>query len=221
MRGRVMRPVRIFIIDDHPLVRSGLKQLIEGEADLCVCYEADRISGTMDLISKCLPDLVIVDLSLPDGNGMELVKRIQIEHRGIPILVSSMHDEMLYAERALLSGAKGYINKQEAGEQVIDAIRQILKGGIYVRQRMQLHLTKHAGGQTVRTSGSRIERLSNRELQIFELIGQGMGTGKIADKLHLSVKTIETHRANIKEKLGLDSSTELTRSAIQWSLEAH
>ncbi|MBT8126047.1 MAG: response regulator transcription factor, partial [Gammaproteobacteria bacterium] len=172
-----MRPVRIFIIDDHPLVRSGLKQLIEGEADLCVCCEADRISGTMDLISKCLPDLVIVDLSLPDGNGMELVKRIQIEHRGIPVLVSSMHDEMLFAERALLSGAKGYINKQEAGEQVIGAIRQILKGGIYVGQRMQTHLTKHAGGQTVRTSGSRIERLSNRELQVFELIGQGMGTG--------------------------------------------
>ena len=216
-----MRPVRIFIIDDHPLVRSGLKQLIEGEEDLCVCCEASRISGTMELISECLPDLAIIDLSLPDGNGMELVKRLQIQHPKMPVLVSSMHDERLFAERALMSGAKGYINKQEAGEQVIEAIRQILNGGTYISKRMQSQLSPDRSGITEQTPVSPIERLSNRELQVFELIGQGMGTGKIADKLHLSVITVETHRANIKRKLGLDSSIELTRSAVQWSLEAH
>jgi DNA-binding NarL/FixJ family response regulator len=216
-----MRPVRIFIIDDHPLVRSGLKQLIEGEADLRVCCEAAQIGGAMELITECNPDLAIIDLSLPDGNGMELVKRMQTRHPRIPVLVSSMHDERLFAERALLSGAKGFINKQEASEQVIEAIRQILKGGNYVSKRMQAHLSLHSGGVTEQNPGSRIERLSNRELQIFEMIGQGMGTVKIADKLHLSVKTIETHRANIKRKLGLDSSIELTRSAVQWSLEGH
>ena len=216
-----MPPVRIFIIDDHPLVRSGLRLLIESEPDLCVCCEAARMSGSMGLITQCLPDLAIIDLSLPDGNGMELVKRMQFRYPDIPVLVSSMHDEKLFAVRALLSGARGYINKQEAGEQVIEAIRRILKGDTYVSQRMQAHLTTHIEGDTNRAPGSPIELLSNRELQIYELIGQGMGTGKIADTLNLSVKTIETHRANIKKKLGLGSSMELTRSAVQWSLEAH
>ena len=216
-----MQSIRIFIIDDHPLVRSGLKQLIEGEADLNVCCEADCIKGAIDIIAKCMPDIAIIDLSLPDGNGLDLVKRMQSHYPDIPVLVSSMHDENLFAERALLTGAKGYINKQEAGEQVIHAIRQILKGGFYVSQRIRDHLNLPAAGAADKAPRSRIELLTNRELQIFEFIGQGLGTAGIADKLHLSIKTIETHRANIKKKLGLDSSTELTRRALQWTLEAH
>lgn len=216
-----MQPVRIFVIDDHPLVRSGLRQLIEGEAGLSVCCESARMRGAMELFTECMPDLAIIDLSLPDGNGLELVKRLQARYSDIPVLVSSMHDENLFAERALQAGARGYINKQEAGEQVIEAIRQILNGEVYVSQRMKAHLSLRETGDTHKALRSPIELLSNRELQIFEFIGQGMGTGKIAGKLHLSVKTVETHRANIKKKLGLESSIELTRSAVQWSLEAH
>jgi DNA-binding NarL/FixJ family response regulator len=216
-----MQPVKIFIIDDHPLVRAGLKQLIESESDLSVCSEAACMSGTMKLIKECMPDLAIIDLSLPDGNGLELVKRMQSQLPNIPVLVSSMHDEKLFAERALLTGAKGYINKQEAGEQVIEAIRRILKGEVYMSQRLQTHLNMQTAGDSHKTPVSPIELLTNRELQIFELIGLGMGTSTIADKLHLSIKTIETHRANIKKKLGLGSSIELTRSAVQWSLEVH
>jgi DNA-binding NarL/FixJ family response regulator len=218
---KYMQPIRIFIIDDHPLVRTGLKQLIEGEADLSVCGETARMSGSVELIKECMPDLAIIDLSLPDGNGLDLVKCLKTQLPDIPVLVSSMHDEKLFAERALLTGAKGYINKQEAGEQVIDAIRRILNGEVYIGQELQAHLDMQATGATRSTTGTRIELLTNRELQIFEFIGQGLGTSKIADKLHLSVKTIETHRANIKKKLGLSSSNELMRSAVQWSLEAH
>ena len=214
-----MQPRKVFIVDDHPLVRNGLRQLIEGEPDLSVCCEADSMSSAIKSIASNLPEIAIIDLSLPDGNGLELVKRLQARYPDIPILVSSMHDENLFAERALRAGAKGYINKKEAAARVLDAIREVLKGKIYVSQRMTERLLQNVSGSAQKSAQSPVERLSNRELEIFELIGHGVHTGKIADKLHLSVKTIETHRASIKRKLGLHTANELIRSAVQWSLE--
>lgn len=209
------------IVDDHPLVRSGFRQLIESETDLKVCCEAATMSEALQLLHCCTPNLAIIDLSLPDGNGLELIKRMQSQHPEIAILVSSMHDEDLFAERALHAGAKGYINKQEAGEQVIVAARRVLDGKIYLSSHMAERLILEQDGKPQDPLLSPIEHLSNRELEVFELIGHGMATGEIADKLHLSVKTIETHRANIKSKLGLSSGGELIRSAVQWSLDTY
>jgi DNA-binding NarL/FixJ family response regulator len=206
------------IVDDHPLVRSGFRQLLDTEPDLKVCCEAATMNEALQLITHCKLDLAIVDLSLPDGNGLDLIKRMQAQHPDILILVSSMHDEDLFAERALHAGAKGYINKQEAGEQVIVAARQILNGKVYLSPQMSERLKPELADDTQNQALSPIQHLSNRELEVFELIGHGKTTGAIADRLHLSIKTIETHRANIKTKLGLHSAGELTRSAVQWTL---
>jgi DNA-binding NarL/FixJ family response regulator len=207
------------IVDDHPLVRTGFRQLIESEPDLSVCYEAANMAQAIHVINNSKPDLAIVDLSLPDGNGLELIKRIHARYHDLPILVSSMHDEDLFAERALRAGAKGYINKQEVGEQVIAALRQVLAGKVYLSSHMLARLAQELSGKPDRSSQSPVEHLSNRELEVFELIGHGMATGEIADRLHLSVKTIETHRANIKSKLRLSTAGELIRSAVQWTIE--
>ena len=209
------------IVDDHPLVRSGFRQLIESETDMSVCCEAATMKEALQLIKHCAPNLAIIDLSLPDGNGLDLIKRMHHQYPNIPILVSSMHDEDLFAERALRAGAKGYINKQEAGEEVIVAARQVLNGKIYLSSHMAERLLLEQEGNPQAPVLSPVEHLSNRELEVFELIGHGMTTGEIADKLHLSVKTIETHRANIKTKLGLCSAGELTRSAVQWTLSTY
>jgi len=209
------------IVDDHPLVRSGFRQLIESENDLNVCCEAATMNEALQMVKHCLPNLAIIDLSLPDGSGLELIKRIHTLHPSVHILVSSMHDEDLFAERALRAGAKGYINKQEAGEQVINAARQVLDGKIYLSSHMSERLLLEQGDNPCTPLLSPVEHLSNRELEVFEFIGHGMTTSEIADKLHLSVKTIETHRANIKTKLGLSSAGELTRSAVQWTLNTY
>ena len=216
-----MQPARIFIVDDHPLVRSGLRQLIEGDADFRVCCEAASVSEAMRVIAECPPDLAIIDLSLPDGNGLELVKRLQAHHPEVLILVCSMHEEDLFAERALQAGANGYINKQEAADQVVHAIRWLLKGKLYVSPRVEERLFEGGDGNAQDSVQSPMDRLSNRELEVFQLIGRGLGSGELADKLHLSIKTIETYRANIKKKLGLRTANELVRSAVQWSLDGH
>jgi DNA-binding NarL/FixJ family response regulator len=216
-----MKTTNIMIVDDHPLVRSGFRQLIESETDLNVCCEAATMSEALQLIKHCTPDLVIIDLSLPDGNGLELIKRMRAMQTNTLILVSSMHDEDMFAERALRAGAKGYINKQEAGEQVIVAARQVLDGKVYLSSHMAARLLLEQDGNPRAPMLSPVEHLSNRELEVFDLIGHGKTTGEIADKLHLSVKTIETHRANIKIKLGLSSAGELTRSAVQWTLDTY
>jgi DNA-binding NarL/FixJ family response regulator len=217
-----MQPARILIVDDHPLVRSGLRQLIEDEPDLSVCCEAGSAGEALRVIEGSLADLAIIDISLPDGNGLELVKRLQARYPDVAILVSSMHDEDLFAERALKAGAKGYINKQEAAEQVIHAIRRLLEGKLYVSLRLVGRILEDAdGGEPKPPATSPIERLSNRELEVYQLIGQGLGSSELAEKLHLSVKTIETYRANIKKKLNLRTANELVRSAVQWSLDGH
>jgi DNA-binding NarL/FixJ family response regulator len=210
---------RIMIVDDHALVRHGLGQLISGEPDLEVCAQAATMDEAMELLSTN-PDLIVVDISLKEGSGIELIKQIKVKHPDVHMLVSSMHDESLFAERALHAGAKGYINKQESTDKVLDAIRHVLDGHIYLSPKMTDRLLHGVvEGQKIPETSS-IEKLSDRELQVFELIGQGMSTRQIANQLHLSVKTIETHREHIKSKLNLKNGAELSRHAVRWVLES-
>jgi DNA-binding NarL/FixJ family response regulator len=214
-----MQQARILVVDDHPLVRTGLAELLRHEADLEVCCEASTLQEAVEFLASGSPDVAIVDISLPDGNGLDLVKRLRIRHPNTRVLVLSMHDEALLAERALHAGALGYINKEEAAEKIIGAIRHVLTGKTWMSPRMKAHRQAVDAPATGESRGSPLATLSDRELEVFELIGRGVGTGEIAAKLHLSVKTIETYRANIKRKLRLTSSGELTRRAVQWSLD--
>ena len=218
----MIQTASIFIVDDHPLVRHGLRLLIEGEPEYSVYGEAASIRETLLAISAArLPDLVIIDLSLPDGNGLSLIKRLLARFPNLLILVSSMHDENMFAERVLRAGAKGYINKQAGAEDFIAAIKQILDGKTCFSPQVMQHFSLSDSIINQQEELSPVQKLSNRELEIFEHIGQGLGTGDIARRLKLSIKTVETHRANIKNKLGLTSADELARSAIQWSLESN
>jgi DNA-binding NarL/FixJ family response regulator len=206
----------ILIVDDHPVVRQGLAQLIDQEKDLEVRGHAEDAPQAMRAIKEIQPDMVIVDISLKDTSGMDLVKDMKIRHPDLPILILSMHDESLYAERALRAGAKGYIMKQEATERVITAIRRVLAGEIYVSDRMAAKMVTRIATGVAPSSSSPVESLSDRELEVLRLIGEGHKTRDVADKLHLSVKTIETYRAHIKEKLGFKDGNELFRYAIEW-----
>ena len=208
---------RILIVDDHPLVRAGFAQLIGDCPDLEVCGEAADMAEALKQIEATSPDLAIIDLSLEGGSGLDLIERVRARNSDILMLVASMHDETLYAERVLTAGARGYINKQEAQDSIIRAIRQVLSGKVYLSQNMTDRLLS---GMVDATGEKRdIDSLSNRELQVFELIGEGVPTGQIAEQLNLSVKTIETHQAHIKRKLGLGSAHELNQRAIRWIME--
>jgi DNA-binding NarL/FixJ family response regulator len=207
---------KVIIVDDHPIVRQGLAELINHEQDLTVCGYAEDAHEALGIIKKTGPDMVIVDISLKETSGMELIKDIKAQYPNLPVLALSMHDESLYAERALRAGAKGYVMKAEATENVVTAIRKVLSGQIYVSDRMAAKMVRKLVGGGPQASASAIERLSDRELEVFCLIGQGIGTRQIAERLHLSVKTIETYRAHIKEKLDLADSSELLQYAIQW-----
>ncbi len=212
------RIVRVLIVDDHPIVRRGLAELIDQEPDLEVCGEASDAPEALQQVRATHPDVVVVDIALKSGNGIELIKQIKACDSDIKMLVSSMHDESLYAERALRAGAMGYINKREAVDKVIDAIRNVLRDKIYLSGRMTdrvLHQMREGGS----IEQSAVDRLSDRELEVFELIGQGLGTRQIASKLHVSVKTVESYREHIKIKLDLQSGTELTHHAVKWVLE--
>jgi len=207
---------RILLVDDHPIVRQGLAELIDAEKDLTVCGTADSMNSALENMVGLKPDLVVVDISLKGSNGIELLKNIKVRYPKMRVLMLSMHDEGLYAIRALRAGASGYIMKQEATEKVIEAARKVLNGEIYLSEKMEKKMMQQlVGGRTART-GSPLEDLSDRELEVFNLIGQGKGTRQIAEELHLSIKTVESHRAHIKEKLGLKSATELVQHAIQW-----
>ncbi len=208
---------RILIVDDHPLVRSGFAQLIGDCPDMEVCGEAGDMSEALKQVEASNPDLAIIDLSLAGGSGLDLIEHIKSRNKKILMLVASMHDETLYAERVLAAGARGYINKQEAQESIIRAIRQVLSGKVYLSQ----HMTDRLLSGMVDANGEKrdIDSLSNRELQVFELIGQGVAAGQMAEQLNLSVKTIETHQAHIKKKLGLGSAHELNQRAIRWVME--
>ncbi len=207
----------ILIVDDHPLVRAGFAQLIGDTPDLKVCGEAGDMASALQLLDSITPDLAIIDLSLAGGSGLDLIEHIKARNSEILMLVASMHDESLYAERVLAAGARGYLNKQEAQEKIIPAIRQVLNGKVYLSERMTERILNNMVSGTDDKHG--INSLSNRELQVFEMIGQGVAPGKMAKQLNLSVKTIETHQAHIKKKLGLTSAHKLTHRAIRWVLE--
>lgn len=208
---------QILIVDDHPMMRQGLAQLIGLEKDLTVCGEAESAAGALEAIGKFKPDLVLSDISLPGKNGLELIKDFQAMHPGLPVLVISMHDESLYAERVLRAGGRGYIMKQEGGKKLMDAIRQVLEGKIYVSEKISADILETFSGRKSGAEGSPLEKLTDREFEVFQLIGQGRGTKDIAEKLHLSIKTVDVHRANIKAKLKLQSASELIRFAVRWS----
>jgi len=207
---------RILIVDDHPIVRQGLAELINHESDLTVCGQAEDSHGAIKAIRELNPSMAIIDISLKQTSGLELTKDIHSQYPDLPVLVLSMHDETLYAERALRAGAMGYIMKQEATENVIAAIRRIMGGEIYVSDRMAARMVRKLVTGQAETNTSQIDSLSDRELEVFRLIGKGHGTRQISERLHLSVKTIETYRAHIKEKLNLVDAAELLQHAIQW-----
>jgi DNA-binding NarL/FixJ family response regulator len=210
---------RVLLVDDHPMVRQGLARLINDEADMTVCGEAEGASTALELAERLSPDLAVIDISLGGSDGLELIKDFRTRLPKLTTLVLSMHDESLYAERVLRAGAKGYVTKQEAPETVMIAIRKVLAGGTYVSGKMAERITKSMATPRQAEAQSPLDRLSDRELQVFRLIGGGMSVREIAEKLFLSVKTIETHREHIKEKLSLKSSSDLLRYAVQYRVD--
>jgi DNA-binding NarL/FixJ family response regulator len=207
---------RIVIVDDHPLFRKGLEELIHSDGSFAVCGEAGNAAEAMEVIRKLNPDLAIVDLSLPGANGIELIKNVRAEFPKLPILVLSMHDESLYALRALRAGAEGYVMKHEAMTNVIQAIREVFNGRPYLSPAMAAQVITKFAHRDAEGATDPVERLSDRELEVLELIGKGTEVRQIAKLLHLSPKTVETHRAHIKDKLDLKNSREVARFALQW-----
>jgi DNA-binding NarL/FixJ family response regulator len=208
---------KVLIIDDHPIFCLGMSELINKEKDLEVCGSVERMKKAAEAIDRLKPDLAIIDISLKDGNGIELVAEIKKEYEGLPMLVLSMYDESLYAERALLAGASGYIMKQEAIPQVVEAIRKVLGGDIYASSSVKEKVFKRLTNQHTADSKSPLDILTNRELEVLRLIGEGFSTKEIAERLHLSIKTIGTYRENLKEKLKLKHFTGLVKFAVHWS----
>lgn len=207
----------VMIVDDHPVVRQGIQVLIQQEPDLYVGAEAGSASEALKVLDSVSPDIILLDISLKGPDGLELTKSIRAILPKVPILIVSMHDEGLYAERVLRAGANGYIMKEEVSESIVQAVRKVLSGDIYISDRMRQKILRGVAGQRSNIPVSSVERLSDRELEVFRLIGHGHGTRQIAQELHLSIKTIETYRAHIKEKLGLKNATELVRQAVQWT----
>jgi DNA-binding NarL/FixJ family response regulator len=206
---------RIFIVDDHPVFREGLLGLVKREPSLSICGEADNALGALDAIKRLTPDLVLADISLPGKSGLELIKDILAVCQDTAVLVISMHDETLYAERVLRAGGRGYIMKQEGPERILQAIRHVLDGQLYLSGKMSVRILDAFSGRRTKTS-SPIGRLTDRELEIVQLIGEGKDSHTIAQQLHLSVKTVDAHRGHIKEKLNLSSGTELICYAARW-----
>ncbi len=213
-----VRKRKVFLVDDHPIVRERLAELIGQETDLQVCGEAEDANTALKSIAALQPDVAIVDITLKDTYGIELIKSLKEREGHIPVLVLSMHDESLYGERAIRAGAKGYLNKQEASKKVIAAIRTILAGEIFVSEKMKSSMLHKMSGGRRPEGGSPTDVLSNRELEVFQLLGQGLGVRQIAENLFISVKTVEAHREHIKQKMNFKSSSELLRYAIQSTL---
>jgi DNA-binding NarL/FixJ family response regulator len=210
---------RVLLVDDHELVRSGLAELIGAERDLQVCGQAPDAPTAMQLLHDTSPHVAIVDLMLQQGSGIELIKQIKASDPTVRIIVCSMHDDRLYAERALQAGAMGYVNKQEPAERIVEAVRHVLADRLFVKQEIADRILRRAARRGDAEAPSAIETLSDRELEVLELIGQGLTTRAIADKLGLSVKTIDTYREHLKLKLDLGSATELVRFAVAWSID--
>ena len=208
----------VLVVDDHPLMRHGLALLINQQQDMQVCGEAEEAQAAMHAIAQLRPDIMILDISLSGPDGLELLKSIRASNPDLPVLNLYMHDEAIYAERALRARANGYIMKQEATEKVLVAVRRILNGEVYLSERMSNKMLQQYIGGAPSMIQSRIASLSDRELEVFRLIGEGRATREIAEELHLSIKTVETYQAHIKEKLALRSGRELIQHAIQWKI---
>jgi len=208
---------RLLIVDDHPLTRRGMAQLIGQQGDLLICGEAGDAQEALTLVKSLQPHLVLVDVTLPDKPRAELIKDLKALHPEIMVLVVSMHDEGLYAERALRAGARGYLMKNEGGEKLIEAIRQVLAGKVYVSPAMSARILDVFSGRQRRAADTTIGALTDREFEVFQCIGQGMTTAEIAEHLHMSGKTVETHRLHIREKLGLKTGPELIKYGIRWA----
>ncbi|HVU25741.1 MAG TPA: response regulator transcription factor [Opitutus sp.] len=207
---------RILIVDDHPFMRAGLAQLIEKQPGLTVCGEAGDPAEALAELAKGGVDLVLTDITMPGRSGIEFIKDVIAMHAELPILVVSMHDEVIYAERVLRAGARGYIMKEAGGEALLAALRQVLSGLVYVSPKMSARILDSMSGRKPRGSQSPIEKLTDREFEVFQLIGQGKSTREIAKQLHLSSKTVDVHRGHIKEKLELKDVTSLVRHAVRW-----
>jgi DNA-binding NarL/FixJ family response regulator len=208
---------RVLIVDDHPITRYGLTQLINHEPDLLVCGEAASVQLALAAIKSAPPDLVLADITMPGRSGLEFIKDLQAQHPGVAVLVMSMHDETIYTERVLRAGGRGYIMKNEGGEKLLEAIRQVLQGQVYVSKHMSAALlevfTPHRSSAGEATPSA----LSHREFEVFQLIGQGLSTRQIGQRLNVSVKTVGTHRLHIKQKLDLGTGPELVRHAVRWA----
>ncbi|WP_024336671.1 response regulator transcription factor [Desulfotignum balticum] len=216
-----MKKIAILIVEDHPIFRMGIKDMIDHEPDMQVCGEAEDVDTAIDQIQSLKPDLVIVDLSLKNSTGVDLIKEIHDRFPSCAALVLSMHDESLHAERCLQAGAKGYIMKQEASESVVEAIRNIMAGHIHVSRKIMNHLLTIYQNQPATAHESPLKRISDRELQIFRLIGLGLSSKQIAVQLNLSIKTVGTYQERIKEKLNLKTARELLRHAVIWVETGH
>jgi len=210
--------IKVLLVDDHPLVREGLANLVRQEPDLEVCGEAAGEPQALQLVAGCQPDVAVVDISLESGSGLELIKSIKAQYPAVAMLALSMHDESLYAERALRAGARGYLMKREAAQKVIQGIRAVLAGQLFVSEKIAVLLTERfVEGRLA--GASPVETLSDRELEVFQLLGRGLGTRQIADHLHVGFKTVQAYSARIKEKLQLTNATELLRAAMQWNAD--
>lgn len=207
---------RILLVDDHPFMRAGLGALIDRQADMMVCGEAGNPSEAFAQLTGSKPDMVLTDLTMPGRSGLEFIKDLLATAPRLSVLIISMHDEVVYAERALRAGARGYIMKEAGGENLLTAIRQVLRGEVYVSPKMSARILEGLSGGRPRGSTSPIEKLTDREFEVFQMIGQGKSTRDIAAQLHLSPKTVDVHRGNIKEKLELKDATSLIRHAVRW-----
>jgi DNA-binding NarL/FixJ family response regulator len=219
--GTVARKSRVFIVDDHPLVREGLTNLINGQDDLIVCGEAKDSAQAINGIAKARPAVALIDISLENESGLELVKQLGSQFPQVALIILSMHDEALYAERALRAGARGYVMKHETSKSVLASIRRVLGGGVYVSERIVNRMALRLTSSREPVASSPVERLSDRELEIFRLLGQGRTTSQIAGDLNLSLKTVQAYCARAKEKFGVTSLTELLRAAIRWDDASH
>ena len=217
MKSASAKATRIMLVDDHPVVREGLAESINGESDLTVCAEAEDRAEALAAMETARPDLVIIDLTLKNSSGLELIKDIHARWPRVLLLVVSMHDEMLYAERVLRAGAQGYITKQEATRNVLLAIRKVLSGGIYLNEKTASTVLARLTSRSQTRADSISDLLADRELQVFEMTGRGFSTREIAAQLCIDAKTVDTYRARIKEKLNLKSSSELLQLAIRWN----
>jgi len=219
-RTHSKKRARVLIVDDHPAVREALALRISRQSDLEVCGEAADMSEALRMVADTQPEVAIVDISLKTGSGIELIKRIKDRNYSVRMLVWSMHSESLYAERALRAGALGYINKDQATDKIIEAIRRVLDGKVYLSEAMaEKMLHRAVGGSREEVAQSPLDVLADRELEVFRLIGQAVKTAEIAERLHLSMKTVETYRDRIRQKLDLSNGTELAHYATKWAIE--